>query len=180
MTAWSVYIQVVHELEQPVIGEIADELVDLLRPHSGSVSYDAQVIAGRFDVRAADPGTALVKAHRVFAMALRKAKFPEDPHVIGAELETVEDQDRRLAESNVPSLVGVKEVASALGVSKQRVSELSRRPTFPHPIAVLAAGPVWDRHAIARYLDRWPRRRTGRPAKPAMEHAPSFAERRGR
>jgi len=176
VTDWSVYVQVAHDLELAVVDDVADELVDLLRPHSGSVSYDAQVIAGRFDVRAADPETALVKAHRVFAMALRKAKFPGDPRVIAAELETVEDQDRRLAESNVPALVGVKEAASALGVSKQRVSELSRQPSFPHPLADLAAGPVWDRHAIARYLERWPRKRTGRPAK----HAVSFAERPGR
>jgi len=176
---WSVYIQVAHNLERAVVDDLADELVDLLRPNSGSVSYDAQVIAGRFDVRAADPETALVKAHRVFAMALRKAKFPGDSQVIAAELETIEDQDRRLAESNVPLLVGVKEVASTLGVSKQRVSELSKQPSFPHPIVSLAAGPVWDRHSIARFLQDWERRRTGRPSKQAA-HAPNFAEKAGR
>lgn len=59
-------------------------------------------------------------------------------------------------------LGGVTEVAIALGMSKQRVSALRARLSFPHPEAQLAQGPVWDMHKIRRWAEtsRQPR---GRP-----------------
>ena len=178
MRDWSVYLQAAHGLGQAAVDDIADDLVDLLKPQGGSVSYDSQMLAARFDVRAADPESSLAKARRIFGSALRKARFPGEPTIIAAEVETVEDLDRRLQDSNVPPLVGIAEVADVLGVSKQRASELSRQPSFPRPLAALAAGPIWDRFAIARFVERWPRRRTGRPKQ--ATHAPNFAEKPGR
>ena len=176
MKNWSVSIQTTHALDMPKADEIADELVDLLKPHGGTASYDSQMLAARFDVRATDPEAALTKAHRILNAALRKAGFTAESNVIAVEVESVEEMDRRLQESNVPSLVGIAEVAGALGVSKQRASELSRQSSFPRPLATLAAGPVWDRYAIARFLERWPRRRTGRPRKQAVYHQGSSNE----
>ncbi|ACZ29565.1 phage transcriptional regulator, AlpA [Xylanimonas cellulosilytica DSM 15894] len=40
-------------------------------------------------------------------------------------------------------LMGNAEVAALLGVSRQRVHQLTSRPDFPAPIAVLAMGKVW-------------------------------------
>lgn len=176
MKDWSVFIQTTHALNISKADEIADELVDLLKPHGGTASYDSQTLAARFDVRATDPEAALTKAHRILGAALRKAGFTAESNVIAVEVESVEEMDRRLQESNVPSLVGIAEVAGTLGVSKQRASELSRQSSFPRPLATLAAGPVWDRHAIARFLDRWPRRRTGRPRKQAAYHQGSKSD----
>jgi hypothetical protein len=170
MKNWSVSIQTTHVLDMSKADEIADELVDLLKPHGGTASYDSQTVAARFDVRAADPEAALAKAHRILSAALRKAGYTGESNIIAVEVETVEEMDRRLQESNVPSLVGIAEVAGALRVSKQRASELSRQSSFPRPLAVLAAGPVWERHTIARFLERWPRRRTGRPRKAVLHH----------
>ncbi len=84
------------------------------------------------------------------------------------ELEPVEALDRRLQESGIPLLVGITEVADLLGVSKQRAWELSKTPDFPHPYVELAAGPVWNRYAVARFKERWPRR-PGRPKKTTGE-----------
>jgi hypothetical protein len=176
MNNWSVSIQTTHALDMSKADEIADELVDLLRPHGGTASYDSQMLAARFDVRATDPEAALKKAHRILNAALRKAGYTGEPSIIAVEVEAVEEMDRRLQESNIPSLVGIAEVAGTLGVSKQRASELSRQSSFPRPLATLAAGPVWERHAIARFLERWPRRRTGRPRKQAAYHHGSNSE----
>jgi len=58
--------------------------------------------------------------------------------------------------------VGVTEFAGLLGVSRQRVAQLRDREDFPAPIAELAAGPVWTRTSLTRFVEAWPRR-PGRP-----------------
>ena len=55
-------------------------------------------------------------------------------------------------------LVGLTEIAEMLGVSRQRVHQISQEdPTFPKPDAVLSAGLIWKRKAIENWA-----RRTGR------------------
>lgn len=54
-------------------------------------------------------------------------------------------------------LMGAVEIADMLGVSRQRVHQLAAAPTFPAPIAELAAGKVWERAAVEEWA-----RRTGR------------------
>jgi hypothetical protein len=60
--------------------------------------------------------------------------------------------------------LGVTELASQIGVSRQRVSELRTRADFPAPVAELAAGPVWASSSLRRFLDTW-ERKPGRPLK---------------
>lgn len=45
-------------------------------------------------------------------------------------------------------LVGAAEIASMLGVTRQRVHQLAETPGFPEPEAVLASGRVWKRTEI--------------------------------
>jgi predicted DNA-binding transcriptional regulator AlpA len=54
-------------------------------------------------------------------------------------------------------LMGTSEIAEFLGVTNQRVDQLARRPGFPEPVAVLAAGRIWSRS----HIEAWARR-TGR------------------
>ncbi|HRD59943.1 MAG TPA: DNA-binding protein [Nocardioides sp.] len=54
-------------------------------------------------------------------------------------------------------LMGVTEIAAMLGVSGQRVSQLSRTRAFPEPVAELAAGRVWLRADVEKWA-----RETGR------------------
>ena len=50
-------------------------------------------------------------------------------------------------------LVGVAEIAKVVGVSRQRVNELVRSdPDFPAPQAELAAGRIWAREDIERWM----------------------------
>ena len=54
-------------------------------------------------------------------------------------------------------LMGIAEIAKLLGVSPQRAHQLSRSDAFPEPLAVLAAGPVWETTSVEEWA-----RNTGR------------------
>lgn len=51
----------------------------------------------------------------------------------------------------VMELMGAAEIKELLGVSRQRVQQLIRRPDFPRPIASLAMGKVWRREDVLRW-----------------------------
>ena len=59
--------------------------------------------------------------------------------------------------SELVELVGTAEIAEMLGLSRQRVHQLTSKPDFPQPLAVLAAGVIWRREDV----EEWGRR-TGR------------------
>lgn len=44
-------------------------------------------------------------------------------------------------------------VGDLLGVSRQRVYQLTARPDFPHPVAELAQGRVWDGAAVRAWAN---------------------------
>lgn len=52
-----------------------------------------------------------------------------------------------------PPLVGTTEIATMLGVSRQRVSQLAKSPAFPKPLVTLAQGPIWDRTDIIGWAE---------------------------
>lgn len=74
--------------------------------------------------------------------------------------------ERAAAEAETPAawdLMGVAEIAAALGVTRQRAGQVTGRPDFPAPVIRLASGPAWTRAAVEEFEGRWARRRTGRP-----------------
>lgn len=64
----------------------------------------------------------------------------------------------------MPLLGGVSEVAQALGISRQRLTDIRQRNDFPQPVAELSSGPVWDLDEIARWTSSGARRGPGRPS----------------
>ena len=56
----------------------------------------------------------------------------------------------------VHHLVGAAEIASMLGISRQRVHQVTTRPGFPAPVVVLSMGKVWHREEVLA----WDRERT--------------------
>ncbi len=48
-------------------------------------------------------------------------------------------------------LVGIKESAEILKITKQRVSQLSVEGKIPGKLGVTAAGPVWQRRSVEKY-----------------------------
>lgn len=53
------------------------------------------------------------------------------------------------------NLCGTAEAAAVLGVLKQRIHTLRKRPDFPQPILVLAATPLWDKTALLAFKATW-------------------------
>lgn len=140
----------------PVDHDFADEVIGALASHGPALSVAGDEVSVRFSVDAPTVEDACQEALALFRRALPTLQVFR----IGAE--TADELDRRLAEDGAPELLGVTELARALGVSKQRISELTESGRFPAPVARLKAGPVWQRSAIARFVRRWPRR-AGRP-----------------
>lgn len=68
----------------------------------------------------------------------------------------------------LPTLVGIQEIANILGVSKQRASYLSKQTSFPKPVCVLAMGPIWTERSVYRFMINW-NRKVGRPNKKEKE-----------
>jgi predicted DNA-binding transcriptional regulator AlpA len=52
----------------------------------------------------------------------------------------------------LPAVMGVREIATLLGVSRQRADQIMREYGAPKPYADLAAGRVWKREDITRWL----------------------------
>ena len=51
-------------------------------------------------------------------------------------------------------LLGVREIAEVLGISRQRADQIMREYGAPKPYADLAAGRVWKRTDIVRWLQK--------------------------
>jgi len=149
-----------------------DDLVDALEANhsaAGPVVSLGGLATGpsvRLSVRATDPVAASSLAITIFHEALTRVAIDRHP-ISHLDLMTEEFLERWLAEPG-PQYVGVAEIAEILGVSKQRVYELRRRPDFPKPLVELAAGPVWNRVSLTNFIEGW-NRRPGRPPKRAVE-----------
>ena len=61
-------------------------------------------------------------------------------------------------------LVGLSEIATRLGVSRQRVGQIVRDyDDFPPPVAELASGRIWETAAVETWAEAHPVRPPGRP-----------------
>ena len=168
MTEWIVDLEIAHELDQERAARIVEDVLEHLAPYSPVGAVDPQSLSVQMSVEAETIEKAVAVARRLFTSALRKSGFVGPVVIVMAGAQTEDKLIKSLRESNVPDIVGVAEVANILSVSRQRVSELARSGRFPHPVTTLAAGPIWYRAAIARYVERWPRR-PGRPKKNATK-----------
>lgn len=65
------------------------------------------------------------------------------------------------------NLVGLSDIATALGVSRQRVLQLRQREDFPEPVGETANGAIWDMDSIRL----WARSSVRAPGRPKNEGA---------
>jgi Uncharacterized protein conserved in bacteria (DUF2188) len=147
-----------YEVEEGVALMEAFENLDT--EHYPTVATDSErgTIAATLSVEADSADDAFAQASSVFGEAAKKA-LGEDLQVISVEAKSAEEADRALSEPPTHlDLVGIKEIAEILDVSRQRASELSRHPRFPVPITRLAVGPIWLRSSIANFAAEWERK----------------------
>lgn len=150
-----------------------DITMDASKPLSEDALFDIAEIGGvavgrlggsridaTFTINAADVAGA---TERAIAMVVERIPGT----VVAVEAMTTDEFDRRL--ENQTEIAGVTEVARMLGVTKQRVSSLSKRDDFPEPLAKLAAGPVWRAGDLTTFAEGW-QRKAGRPTTRVAEH----------
>lgn len=51
-------------------------------------------------------------------------------------------------------LAGIAEIAELLGVTRQRVTQLTKREDFPPPVERLRMGPVWNLSDVKDWIGR--------------------------
>ena len=62
-------------------------------------------------------------------------------------------------------LVGLTEIATLLGVTRQRAGQIARDyEDFPAPVAELASGRIWETAAVEGWAEAHPVRPPGRPS----------------
>jgi len=147
-------------------GEITDDglaaLMDELADRGGAVSGQPGRYSATFNMHPneGDQVEDVVRVGtRVFTAAAHRVGLPSWP-VARLEAMTFAEQDANLARPAFPELVGIKEIAETLAVSPQRAHQLTKRSNFPDPITRLAAGPIWTRPSLERFIDEW---RAGKP-----------------
>lgn len=89
---------------------------------------------------------------------VRSVRRPSDNALLRQELES-------MVAGMSSHLVGLSEIATMLGVSRQRVGQLVRDyDDFPPPVAELASGRIWETVAVEAWAKAHPVRPPGRPA----------------
>ena len=171
---WTIGIEAADEQKVRPDDELVVELVERLAGRGGVVDAGPGGYFARFDVSAPDAESAVRAGLRLWRDAAGGAGLPAWP-VVRMEVTTIAQQDTGLAASGFPDVVGVSEAAALLGVSRQRLDQLTARDDFPEPMVRLAAGPIWLRWSIEAFLRRWPRK-PGRPARTSRERARAVEE----
>lgn len=157
--AWSVHVEL-HSIKTPE--RVLDEMQDLLAPHDANIGFtSSDNISVQMSVDAATARQALDVALKATTKAAREAGASDV--VLGVELLTEEEQERRLTSPVIPELVGLSEVGDMLGVSRQRAGQLADADEFPTAVARLKSGPVFVAEQVRSFAAR--RRATGRPRK---------------
>lgn len=63
--------------------------------------------------------------------------------------------------------VGLTEIGKMFNITRQRAYAITKKRTFPAPIATLSSGRVWDRAEVEKWGETWDRtNQGGRPPKP--------------
>lgn len=160
---WSAYVEYDASNLPP---EVYEHILDAVLPHEGTpTTTSTGNLALYLTVTAATTERAITQALHITGSIVR-AVYGQCA-VTGIEIMTAAERDRRNAEpATVPELAGRAEVATLLGVTPQRASQITRTAHFRasvQTVAELAATPVYLADQI-RAFARLPRT-PGRPRK---------------
>lgn len=133
---------------------LPERIVEKLAEHHPAVSFGDSRVSVTLTVEALNPQQAI-------AFVLAKVSEVVRPlEVELVEAMTEDRQERELATSNLPDLVGLAEIAELAGTTRQRVFQMTANKGFPMALVELRSGRLWSRPAIENYLEgSAPRRR---------------------
>ena len=160
MTEWSVAVTSVVPEDVRDVDDAVGRVLDAVYDHAPAASYSAESVTVRVAVSAQDVRDAAERGIGVVGDALGSVGWPLDVR----DLQVTEWSvfEAALDEPTYPEVVGITQIAALLGTSRQRASELARSRRFPTPLADLAAGPIWAKPAVERFVEEWDRK-PGRP-----------------
>lgn len=164
MNDWQVTIDSI--TAKPVPDEQLGDLVDILTNCSPAVSGGDGRLSVILTIDAAtDPADAIAQARAAWHAALLAIGLTgRDIVDVDVRAATYDVIDAELAEPTIPELWGAHEAAQHLGVSRQRIHQLSiGNRAFPEPVVRIALGPLWTRASIEAFDAAWSRR-PGRPS----------------
>lgn len=158
-TNWSITVTLKGTPSEAVLDEIDSAL-----PCDAFVA--ALPATNQFSVTALKPGPEWEKAASIGCADLLdivRAHTASEPEVLGVETVEQAEYDRRAEEPTLPEIISTPEVATILGVSRQRVHQLiASNRQFPKPFMRLGSGPVWIAEAVRKFDREW-ERKPGRP-----------------
>ncbi|MEE1737024.1 helix-turn-helix domain-containing protein [Streptomyces sp. BE147] len=158
MNAWSAYAEY-DATETPP--ELHSELFEALIEHAPGVGPGPN---GNLSLRLMiQADSALKAASETVALAdIALHKIGLSPTLVGIEVVTEAELDRRQAEPSIPELASIAEAADILGVHKQQVDRLVGRGDLP-AAQTLEAGPIFAADTVRGFAQKRQSRRIGRP-----------------
>lgn len=86
------------------------------------------------------------------------AALGQTPRLTDLRVVTAEQANAERDHPKEQDLMGYREAAAELGVTRQRVAQLDgSHPDFPRPIGRIGAGPVFTADSIRSFATRWDR-----------------------
>lgn len=162
MPKWhaSITFTCIHEFSDDAAFNLMDELLDYgvsvttARDHlSGSVTLTVEADSA---LAAANDSIALLQSFAPSTIG--------EVDIAGIDVLTDSALDVELARPTFPEVVGFAEIAEMGGFDRSRSRQLATSSTFPEPVIKTSQGPLYAKHAIAKYLENR-NTKPGRPAK---------------
>ena len=147
MEIW--YISIGFRTSRPFSEDLAFDMSEQLEDYAAvmSMARDRKSGSVALTIDAKEWSTALDLAHTAVIEVLEAADVEATLTSVGAQ-----NQDEFHAELNepvYPQVVGFAEIARIAGVSRQ----LAEKESFPHPVIKTSQGPLYNVHAVHRWLE---------------------------
>ena len=147
MEIW--YISIGFRTSRPFSEDLAFDMSERLEDYAAvmSMARDRKSGSVALTIDAKEWSTALDLAHTAVIEVLEAAEVEATLTSVGAQ-----NQDEFHAELNepvYPQVVGFAEIARIAGVSRQ----LAEKESFPHPVIKTSQGPLYNVHAVHRWLE---------------------------
>ncbi len=159
---WSVRVETALRIDEQGGVLVASALTNLLHEYAAAVSGGEGDLTFQLSIEADSIESAVTKGVRTVLWALKKSVFDgtrPGEHPLRADVVAVEAESAAHFAARVdapgPELVGIAELAGVLGVSRARASAIAARRDFPAPTTKLAAGPVWFKANLNRWLEEY-------------------------
>jgi predicted DNA-binding transcriptional regulator AlpA len=143
-----------------------DDIVTELIAYAGVPS----MVGGRLSLQLTVEASSISDAvWHVEALAAAPGITGSTAHVVAVEVQTAEEFARSFDEPRrTDDLAPTSEVAEILGVKRQRVLQLAKRPDFPRAVRLGVRGLHFSRAAVGQFKQTWdrspgPKRKKKRP-----------------